>query len=72
MNHRLKLFALVAGLLGVSLWGDTAGQQVLETSTNLHEWLPVSTNTTPNGLFDYLRTNDPAKRLEYLRVKTQP
>ena len=63
---------LTGGILQLSIWGDAAGQQVLETSTNLTEWAPVSTNTTPNGLFDYLRASDPAKPLEYFRVQTLP
>jgi hypothetical protein len=60
------------GLYRLSFWGDTAGRQILEVSTNLTEWFPISTNITEFGPLDYVYTNDSQGLHHFFRVRSQP
>lgn len=48
---------------------ETDGRSfILETSTNLVEWLPLLTNSTPDATFDYLDTNADNFHCRFFRV----
>ena len=48
---------------------ETAGRTfVLETSTNLIEWLPFLTNASLNPVFDYTDTNAVNYHCRFFRV----
>jgi hypothetical protein len=42
---------------------------VIESSTNLFEWLPISTNTTPESPYDFVDSDAPNYPLRFYRVK---
>jgi mono/diheme cytochrome c family protein len=60
------------GAFSMSFWGPTGYHYVLQTSTNLTQWIPISTNypsTVPFVLTDPSAANSPAR---FYRVLQQP
>ena len=73
-------FALALSLNGVgtnsqaqlSLLGTTGQRQVVETSSNLSEWLPLATNLTATNLFQLTETNTMQYRARFYRGIVRP
>jgi cellulose 1,4-beta-cellobiosidase len=53
------------GQFSLSFQAVSGQNYVIETSTNLADWVPVLTNTAASGMFNFIDTNATAPRLFY-------
>jgi fibronectin-binding autotransporter adhesin len=69
--NALSIEAFTNSTLRMAFAGTNGQTEVLESSTNLVTWLPVSTNTTgSNGIFEVFVTNNPAQASLFMRART--
>jgi hypothetical protein len=57
---------------GINLSGSATQTMVLELSTDLKQWVPIYTNTTPLLPVDYTDTNAPGRNEGYYRLEPWP
>jgi hypothetical protein len=55
----------------LSVYGPAGASYVIDCSTNLSNWMPIHTNTSGTGLFDYLHPSTPPGAAFY-RVRSTP
>jgi hypothetical protein len=56
----------------LSLFGTSGQRQVVETSSNLVQWLPLATNFTATNLFRVTETNPAQRSVRFYRGVVQP
>jgi hypothetical protein len=56
----------------LSIYGPAGTNYVIDSSTNLADWLPIHTNTTQTGLFDFVDPAAPAGNCAFYRVRSVP
>jgi hypothetical protein len=54
-----------AGRFSATLVGAAGSNYILQTTTNLLNWTPVATNSSPYGLISFTATNPPGSQRYY-------
>jgi hypothetical protein len=54
-----------SGRFSATLLGVAGGNYVLQTTTNLINWIPIATNSAPNGIISFTATNPPGGQRYY-------
>ena len=60
---------LTADGFGFGLRGPAGLSIVVETSTNLHQWLPLSTNSFDSGWFQFMDPDPATKPMRFYRTR---
>jgi hypothetical protein len=68
---RIGSFVLTNGGFQLQLAGSAGSNYFIQVSTNLTNWTPVLTNTTPNGLINFTDTNLGGRPLRFYRAVGQ-
>ncbi len=67
---RFRAPSLSDGVFQLHFVGTAGGSYVIQTSTDLHSWLPLWSNTAARGFLDFSDTNAAAHALRFYRAVT--